>query len=324
MSKPYAFINEEMQTYATLKAKLGSAVESGSKFDMLNAHIRNAVVMPGNVIIVGDSTTQSCTGEEAELMKLATHVRSGLRDNNAGADGHVIKNYDLLQQLMGYGAIGIGASMGAWSSHLKGIETTLKEIETLHQKLRVKINPVARNQFITERRLLFSKLDTQLEGFARYGSGLKNASSIKKMLGISTKSYLHTGEISGYAKIISGAAKASRFLKSGTYIGVLLNVGAASLEIQEACSTGREDRCTKIKYVEGSKLALGLAAGAYIGTAGAKFGTLGCLRLGVTAYGLAAISCAIIGGVVGGIMGGNSGEVTGEYVGEKIYETVEQ
>ncbi|MEB0041947.1 MULTISPECIES: hypothetical protein [unclassified Pseudomonas] len=321
MSKPYAFINEQMQTYATLKAKLGLSGNAGAKFDMLNAHIRNAVVMPGHVIIVGDDSTQSCTGEEAEMMKLAVHVRQGLRNNAAGGDGHLIKNYDFLQKLLGYTSLGIGASTGAWGNHLKGVENTLGEIATLHKQLLGSNSQRAKNAFITQRRVLFSKLETQLEGFARYGTGLKNKGPIKKMLGISTKSYLHTGEIKGYAKTLSGVAKASKLLNAGTPVGIALNIGSTALEIIEACSVGREDECTEAKYVEGAKLVGGVATGLFAGSVGSGVAVLACsVVFGIPTGGLGAIACAIVGGAVAGYYGGLAGEEHFAPAGKFLYE----
>ena len=64
MSKPYAFINDRIQTYFTLKAR----VAGGAKFDVLNAHIRNVVVMPGQLVIVSDGSSGPLTAEETELM----------------------------------------------------------------------------------------------------------------------------------------------------------------------------------------------------------------------------------------------------------------
>lgn len=73
---------------------------------------------------------------------------------------------------------------------------------------------------------------------------------MKKVLGISTKSYLHKGEIAGYAKRIRETAQTSKWLGRGTYVGLALDVGVAGLEIKEACVTGREAQCRRAKYVE--------------------------------------------------------------------------
>lgn len=62
---------------------------------------------------------------------------------------------------------------------------------------------VARDQFYAKRAALFMKLDEQLKKLAAYGPGLKNRTSIKRTLGISTKRFLHTGEIAGYANKVA-------------------------------------------------------------------------------------------------------------------------
>ena len=78
----------------------------------------------------------------------------------------------------------------------------------------------------------------------------ENKGSIKRTLGISTKSYLHTGEIAGYADKVARVGKAARLIKNGSYIGVALGVGATGLEIQKACTLGREDECSRAQFVE--------------------------------------------------------------------------
>lgn len=61
MSQPYAFINDQQQTSVELKAKLRLGKHAEAKFDALNAHIRNVVVLPGQLVIIGDDTTAACT-----------------------------------------------------------------------------------------------------------------------------------------------------------------------------------------------------------------------------------------------------------------------
>jgi len=201
------------------------------------------------------------------------------------------------------------------------VENTLGDIATLHKQLSGGNSQLAKNAFITQRRVLFSKLEIQLEGFARYGTGLKNKGPIKKMLGISTKSYLHTGEIKGYAKTLSGVARASKLLKAGTPVGIALNVGSTALEIIEACSVGREDECAEAKYVEGAKLASGVAGGLIGGSLGSTFAVVACsVIFGIPSGGLGAIACAVVGGAVGGYYGGLKGEEHLAPAGKFLYE----
>ncbi|MBB6286503.1 hypothetical protein HDC32_001241 [Pseudomonas sp. JAI120] len=72
---------------------------------------------------------------------------------------------------------------------------TLEDIERLHQRL--KDGALDRDGFIQQRQALFRRLDLQLQGAARFGTGLQGSESLKKVLGISTNSYLHKGEIAG-------------------------------------------------------------------------------------------------------------------------------
>ena len=313
MSKPYVFINDRLQTYFTLKARVGGT----AKFDVLNAHIRNVVVMPGQLVIVSDGVTGSLTAEETELMNLARNVHRQVR----GSGSELIKNYDLLQNMLSYGSLGVGAATGSWSKHLNGVQKTLEEIERLYKLSLSRGTPIARQEFINQRRVLFARLDVQLEGVARWGTGLTKKGPLRKMLGLSTKSYLRTGEIQGYAARIGKIAKVAKLLKHGTAVGIGLNVASTALEIREACSTGREEVCRRAHYVEGSKLVGGVVGGLFGGELGAASGPMVCLAVfGAPTVGLAALGCGIFAGGVLAYAGGALGELGGETVGEGLYE----
>ncbi|WP_268800315.1 hypothetical protein [Pseudomonas huanghezhanensis] len=125
--KPYVRINDRMQRYATLKVRVGG----GAKFELLNRHFRSAMVMPGEFIVVGDESTLKVTAEESELAGLGNIVHHQLLQNQAGSDGRVLENYDLLQNILNYGSLGIGSATGVWSKHLAGVQNTLENIEQL-------------------------------------------------------------------------------------------------------------------------------------------------------------------------------------------------
>ncbi|WP_285426004.1 hypothetical protein [Pseudomonas sp. efr-133-TYG-103a] len=317
MTKPYVFINEQMQSYATLKNRVGG----NAKFDTLNAHLLNVVVMPGQIVVMGDLSTRTVTVEETELMDYARNVRRQLSQHQAGADGLVIKNYDLLQHMLGYGSLGLGAATSSWSAHLESIKETLDDIERLYKLSLTRGTPIARQEFINQRKVLFAKLDIQLQGIARWGTKLRKKGSIKKMLGISTKSYLHTGEIQGYAKKIGGIAKAVKVLKKGSAVGIGMNVLSSALEVKEACSAGRDDLCRRAHYVEGTKLVSGIASGSIGGAAAGYLMTSICtVVFAVPTGGLSSLGCGIVGGLVGGYAGGAMGELYGELAGEMLYD----
>lgn len=319
MSQVPILINPQMQTYSYLKSKLQLGKNASAKFDVLNAHIINRVVLPGEIIIAGDNSTPSCTADEAFYMRMASNTHIELMANGAQSDGFLVENYELLTRTLGYTSLGIGTVGEAWSKHLEGIKATLEEIDSIHKPLLADSTTTSRDVFYAKRKALFGKLDEQLKAFAAYGSGLRNQGPIKKTLGISTKSYLDKGVIRGYADTISGVAKASELIKKGTYLGIGLDIGAAGLSIHKACVSGREMECTKAKYVETSKAGSSIAFGALGGRTGAALGTSACVvALGLTT-GPGAFACGLVGGAAGGIAGGAIGEKLGELLGDMLY-----
>jgi hypothetical protein len=289
---------------------------AADKFDVLNAHIRNSTVAAGEIVIVPDDSTSACTSEEAELMRLATMTHQGLIDNDAGGDDFIVANHELITRLLGNTSIGIGMAADAWEKHLEQIKTTLDSIDALHKQHMASGTLIERNLFYTKRRQLFDKLEKLLKGFLSLGAGLRNTGSIRRMLGISTKSYLHTGEIRHYAEKTSGVAKAAKLIKRGAYVGIVLDTASTTVDIKTACSTGREDECTKAKYVEGSKLVGNLGGAA----AGAGVATVICVTgLGLTT-GPGALACGVITAGILGWLGGEIGGKGGEMTGELLYE----
>lgn len=324
MSRPYSFINERMQTYFAIKASLPLGRRAAEKFDLLNAHIRNSTVAAGEIVIIGDDSTSACTAEEAELMRLAAMTHQGLIDNDAGGDDFIVANHELITRMLGNTSIGIGMAAEAWERKLKQIKETLDSIDALHKQHMASGTLIERNLFYTQRRQLFAQLDKLLKGFLSLGSGLRNTGSIRRMLGISTKSYLHTGEIRHYAEKTSGVARAAKYIKRGSYVGIVLDTASTAVDIRTACSTGREEDCTKAKYVEGGKLAGSIGGAAVAGAfATASTGALCVTILGITT-GPGALACGVITTAFMGWLGGKMGGALGEGSGEFLYKVTGQ
>ncbi|MFJ4068009.1 hypothetical protein ACIPW4_22290 [Pseudomonas sp. NPDC089996] len=323
MTEARAYLNLKLQNYHRLKSDLALTGHSLEKFDVLNSHIANTVVRSGELIIIGDPTTASCTSQEAWMMRQATIAHLGLMRNGQGVDNFFLDNFETLKSLIAHASVGAGVVSEGWSKHLKAIEATLMDIEKLYQQHLGSGAMAAREQFYAKRSALFMKLNEQLDKLAAYGSGLKNRGSIKRTLGISTKSYMHTGEIAGYANKVSGVAKASNLIKNGTYLGIALDVAATGLEIHKACTLGREEECKKAQYVEVSSLTLGLIS-TTVGAASGKLllGAACSVVFGVATRGAGALACGIFGGTVGGMAGGKFGNEAGAWGGEFLYEAV--
>lgn len=313
------YINDRTTDYSGLKSRLMGSAPSRQRsdhFDVLNRHLRPGLVMPGQLVIVPDPYSVTCSMEEAWLVRRAEAIR---RELDAGAGPQVVNNYDLLQSFLGYGSLGVGSATSAWARHLDEVAQTLEAIEQLHQRL--KNTGLDREAFLRQRKALFGLLDAQLQGAARFGTGLQGNQALKKVLGISTKSYLQKGEIAGYAQRMRDIAQTSKWLGKGAYVGLALDVGVAGLEIKEACVAGREAQCRRAKYVETGKL-MGGVAGAYgAGKLGSTVARSGCrVLLGIAAKGNGALACAVIGGAAGGYAGGNATGEFGAFLGGKIEE----
>jgi hypothetical protein len=323
MSSPHVFVNDRPQNYNYLRDHLlALPVALRPKFDQLNPYLRNNVVMPGEVVIVSDGPAHMCTPEETQLMQLAQDVRMSMIGTTNSEAEVMVQNFDVLQSILSYGSIGIGASTGAWSKHLSSVEDLLKEIETLHQRWRS--GAMTNDQFFAQRRTLFARMETQLKGIGRVGTDLNNRGKMKRMLGISSKSYLHTGEIAGYARHVRVVSKLASSMSKGTYVGIALDVGAGALEIQEACSVGRESECTRAKYVEGGKTAASIGLATVGGTAGAYLAGAVCIAFGIPTGGAGTLACAVFGGSLGSYAGGMAGSHFGEQAGEKLFEHIER
>ena len=324
MSEARSFINPQAQSYESLKAGTPMSANQRAKFDVLNAHIVNSVVVGGELVIVGDPSTPSCTSHEAYLMAEAAGIHHQLEINGAGVDDFFLDNYEMLKGLLSHTSMGAGVVSDGWSRYLDAIKRTLEEIEILHREYLKNGTLKARDEFYAKRVALFMKLEGQLNNMAAYGSGLKNKGSVKRALEISTKSYLHTGEIAGYAEKIAGVSKAASLIKKGTYIGLGLDVASTGLSIHHACTFGRSEDCRKAKYVEGVSLVGSTGGSIAGGSIGGFLGGTGCvLFLGVTTGGPGALACTVIGGAVGGAAGGSVVGDIGEMFGELLYEVTQ-
>lgn len=318
-----AYINQHTTDLPSLKSRLltGSSRQLGDQFDALNLHLRNGLVIPGQMVIIPDDYGVACTADDAWLMRHALEIRRGL-EQDAAAGAAVINNYDLLQSWLGYGSLGVGSTTSAWARHLGEVKTTLEHVEWLYQQF--KDGKLDRNAFIQQRQALFQRLDTQLQGAARLGTSLRTHKSLKKILGISTKSYLHKSEVVGYTQRIRSIAETSRFLGKGTYVGLALDVGAAGLAIKKACMEGREGMCERAKYVETGRLVGGVIAAAGAGEISARGADRLCVVLKIATRGLGKLGCGIIGGAAGGFAGGIIGGSIGASYGDVLYKASEQ
>jgi hypothetical protein len=314
-----AFINEHPRSLSWYKDGLMLRGHAYAKFDQLNAHLGFGLrIKPGELVIIGDDSTSLCTPMDRQLTSYAQDVNRALMLSDDISAHVLVQNYDFLQKIMTYGSIGIGSATSGWATHLNGVESTLKDINTAYQQWRS--GTFNKDQFVARRQELFKVLDGQLRGIGRWGTGLRNNSTIKKMLGISSKNYWLTGEIPNYVKNVKRINNVARNLAYGTPVGVALDLGAGAMEIGEACSSGREQECTRAKFVEVGKMMVGIPAAGWIGELSGKAGLNLCVKMIGPTRGASIAVCGIAAGAAGGWAAGTAGSWGGAEMGTMLYE----
>ncbi|KPQ00109.1 type VI secretion system PAAR protein [Marinobacter sp. HL-58] len=314
-------VQSPMSKTALLAALYGDASAKPDHFDRLNPGL-GGQVLPGEMIVLGDPEGMECSREEADLMEVAAQVNAQVRSLDQDEAQFIVKYHALLEAVTSTGSAGLGAGAVMVSKQIGSIEKTLKNIERLHQDSYRKHGHLNHPEFFEKRRALFKELDFSLGSVARQGMSLDDDAKLKRALGLSSKSIVHSwktagvGGIPGYATHYERLASGAKYAKGVGYLSIGLDVAASGVKIHAACTNGREAECRRVKYVEGGRLS-GSALG---GGAGAFAGPLACGVIGLGTGGLGGVACGIIMAGVGGFAGGSVGGNTGEGIGEVIYE----
>lgn len=276
------------------------------------------------MIVVADPKSLECTTEENDLMQVAQQVNQEVRQLSEQEAQFIVDHYDLLEMMTSNAATGLGVGATMIGQQIKSINTTLKELEVLHQDTFRKHGKLSHPEFFEQRQRLFTKLDFALGKVARKGMSLDDNAKLKRALGLSSKSIVHEWKASGvdgipgYASHYSNLAKMGKVVQGAGYGLLVLEAGLGVAKITEACTYGTGQACEAALIEEPSKL-----GGAYWGAQlGSKLGGV-CVLLGVTT-GAGGVACVVlatgVGGFAGGYLGGESAAVMGSKVREVIVD----
>jgi hypothetical protein len=174
-------------------------------------------------------------------------------------------------------------------------------------------------QFQVERARLFGTLKPLLNRLTRAQLNMKEYSQIKHALGLSSKSLVHEwstagiGAIKGYSNYIDSASRAAKFMKAGGWVGIGLSGLNTTNDVYNACTSGREQECTKVAVKGYSNFAASTAAGIWGGEGGALLATGACsIVLGASTFGAGILACGIVGAALGGAAGSWGGGVAAD------------
>lgn len=328
-AEPGFYIVQEVMPRSALEAALfdkadGAALE---KFKRLNPHV-TGYAKPGQLIVLSDPNNLQCTREEALLTEAAQKVDAALKPMTDEEASFMVRHRSEIESVLSEGSTSVGVGTAIFAKNLGDVQTSLKDIETLHQKSFLRDGNLRSPEFFAERARLFAKLDKQLNFLTKKGIGFPDHPSLKSALGISSKSLVHhwslagaPGQIPGYATHAEGVAKAAKFVKYGGWIGTAVGGGASYMKVQDVCTAGNAAACRKIKFTEGGNFIGGVAGGAMTGAAltGATVSTI-CIGLGIPTGGAATLLCGVIIVGAGSYAGGKLLGAGGETLGEAIYE----
>lgn len=221
---------------------------------------------------------------------------------------------------------GIGLAADPVGKYFENIEKILKEIQETYKNTYMTRGALIGEQFYVRRAQLFKELERELKvGFLNKAMKFGEYTKIKNALGLSTSSITHkwneTGisDIEGYATHIERAAKYVAAMRYVGYVGIGFSALHSINEINEACSVGREDECTKKKYTEIGSFAGSTGGGILAGGMAVPL----CIAIGVGTAGTGGLVCAVIAGGTLGYVGGEAGGWGGEKVGNTLYNVIE-
>ncbi|MND58400.1 hypothetical protein D3C80_495500 [compost metagenome] len=283
----------------------------------------------GEIFVIADPDIgNACTREEAELMTAAAQVRESLAALSAEEANFMMRHQAEIAGLSAGASQAMGVGKDMLEKGLRQVEATLRSIEQLHQREFSRSGKLNSADFFNARRRLYLQLDAQLKSaFLNKQLNLGSYDSLRKGLGISTRSLVHhwnraggAGQIPGYATHLDQVAKTAKYLKYGGYVGIGLGGTASWLTVRDACRAGETDECKRIRFTATGSFTGGLIGGTYGAKAGFVAATALCGVFAVASGGLGVPVCGIV--LVGGgsLAGGIAGGAFGEWVGDLIYE----
>ncbi|MFJ4396931.1 PAAR domain-containing protein [Pseudomonas sp. NPDC089396] len=279
----------------------------------------------GEIFVLGSpGSSFACSAQETELMMVAEKARESLAILSDEEANFMMRHIGEIAGVLNGASQSMGVGKDMLERGLGQVKDTLKGIETLHQQQFALHGHLNSADFFAKRKELYQHLSAQLRaGFLNKTLNLGSHDTLRRDLGISTKSLVHhwkkaggPGQIPGYATHLHEVAKMSNYLKYGGYAAIGLGAGSSYLKVQEACRAGETDACKKIRITETGSFAGGLAGG-FAGGKAASLAAKAVCSFGV--YGKAVCGIAMIAG--GSYGAGVVGEEAGEWLGELTYET---
>ncbi|KKI49079.1 hypothetical protein XK97_01435 [Obesumbacterium proteus] len=298
-------------------------------YDSLNGSGR---LKTGSILLVVDPLKQD-PHQIATLQKAKARVDAALAPLTDEEADFLYKYRGPIDIFTSFGSGTLGMLSEVGKAYFVEINKTLMRIQETYKNAYITRGALIGQQFYAEREVHFKQLDILLNRFIKTQLNMPQYESIKRTLGLSSRSIMHqwnqsgVSGIEGYATFIENSAKLIKGMKTLGYIGIALDFGNTSNTVYDACSVGRKDKCTKAAFVEYSRFAVGTGAGAMAGgitgqaTMSLCMWGLGLATAEVGGAGmLLCTAIGVVGGIAGGAKAGEYGGKVGSDLGYKLYD----
>lgn len=298
-------------------------------YDSLNGSGR---LKTGSILLVVDPLKQD-PHQIATLQKAKARVDAALAPLSDEDADFLYKDRGAIDTFTAFGSGTLGMLSEVGKAYFEEINKILIKIQETYKNAYMTRGALIGQQFYVEREVHFKQLDILLNRFIKTKLNMPQYESIKRTLGLSSRSIMHqwnqsgVSDIEGYATFIEGSAKLIKGMRTLGYIGIALDFSNTSNTVYDACSVGRKDECTKTAFVEYSRFAVSTGAGAMAGGIAAQATMSLCMwGLGLATVevgGAGMLLCTAIGTVGGIFSGAKAGEYGGKVgsdLGYKLYD----
>ncbi|MCF5139305.1 PAAR domain-containing protein, partial [Pseudomonas lactis] len=262
--EPGFYIVPQSMTREALEATLFPTLDAAvmRKFQALNPNTSH--VKAGSMIVLSDPNNTSCTYQEAQLMQAAQHVSASLDELTPDEADFLYRQGAEIAGFIGHTSTWLGVSAVVMEKHLSNLRETLQAMERLHQDSYRQHGHLRSAQFFADRQRLMNQLDAHLLNSTRLRgqTTLGDHPKLKAALGISSRSLVHhwdkaggPGQIPGYAAHVEAVSRATKYMKTGGYIGIGLGGVSSLLAIEQVCNGESGEACRRIKFTEAGKFA---------------------------------------------------------------------
>ncbi|AMA47561.1 PAAR domain-containing protein [Pseudomonas alabamensis] len=283
----------------------------------------------GEMFVLADpDSQQACSRMEAQLMAAAENVRRHVSSLSVEEADFMTRNLPEIAALLGKASSAMGVVEAMARKILDDVSRSLNALSQLHKDEFNQTGKLQSQAFFDQRKAILKDLEAQLKaGFLNKRMELGSYDTLRRDLGISSKSLVHhwskagvAGEIPGYATHMDKVSAMGKYLNAGGYIGVGIGGVSSALKIKEVCAAGRDEACKKITITEASSFGGGFAGGAM----GSRLSTLAAGRLCLSVSPMRTLVCSVAvvgaGAWTGASVGTRAGEHLGDYAGEVIYD----